>query len=73
MRVVDGTAMPLAWSQQLEQRLARHPRDPRDRSAPQEARVVGDLAPRVEVERELEACELEACEQGRVLRREVLA
>jgi len=30
-RVVDGTAMPLAWSQQLEQRIARHPRD---RSAP---------------------------------------
>lgn len=61
--------MPLAWSQQLEQRIARHPRD---RSAPQEARVVGELAPRVEVERE-RVGELEACEQGRVLRREVLA
>ncbi len=70
MRVVDGTAMPLSWSQQLEQRLARHPRH---RSAPEEACVVGDLAPLVEVERELEACELAACEQGRVLRREVLA
>lgn len=72
--------MPLSWSQQLEHRLAHEVRGPGgERRAmglavthEDEARVVGDLAPRVEVERE-RVGELEACEQGRVLRREVLA